>query len=59
VGLDAPPWIVRLEQELNRVETAKSALVTLAETLLQVPRVEAPFEQVVKQFENWEQWTRD
>ena len=58
VGLDVPAWILRLEQELHRVETAKSALVSLAETLLQVPRVEVPFEGVLEQFENWEKWRR-
>ncbi|MFO0968664.1 MAG: hypothetical protein U0793_24160 [Gemmataceae bacterium] len=39
VGLDVPAWILRLEGELNRARTARTALVTLAETLFQVPKL--------------------
>jgi hypothetical protein len=59
VGLDVPAWILRLEQELQRVETARSALVALAETLLQVPHVDVPLENLLRQFENWQSWAQD
>ena len=32
VGLDVPHWILRLEGEVQRVRTSKTALVSLAET---------------------------
>jgi len=59
VGLDVPGWILRLEQELQRVETARSALVALAETLLQVPHVDVPLENLLRQFEDWQSWAQD
>jgi hypothetical protein len=53
VGLDVPHWILRLESEVQRVRTSKTALVSLAETLFQVPKVEVPFTQLADQLRDW------
>ncbi|MBI3407870.1 MAG: hypothetical protein HY040_05880 [Planctomycetes bacterium] len=49
VGIEAPQWLQRLEGELYRVRTTKSALVAMAETLFQVPKVPTPFEELAGQ----------
>ena len=51
VGLDMPPWIQRLEDELEHVKTAKTALASLAEDLFQVPKATLSFAALAKQFE--------
>jgi hypothetical protein len=53
VGLDVPHWILRLEGEVHRVRTSKTALVSLAETLFQVPKVHAPFAELAEQLRDW------
>lgn len=53
VGLDVPPWILRLESELNRVRTSQSVLVSLAETLFQVPRRQVPFKELADDLRDW------
>ena len=53
VGLDVPHWILRLEGEVQRVRTSKTALVSLAETLFQVPRVQVPFHELAEQLSDW------
>jgi hypothetical protein len=53
VGLDVPHWILRLEGEVQRVRTSKTALVSLAETLFQVPKLEVPFTQLAEQLRDW------
>jgi hypothetical protein len=53
VGLDVPHWILRLEGEVQRVRTSKTALVNLAETLFQVPKVEVPFTELAEQLRDW------
>lgn len=53
VGLDVPHWILRLESEVQRVRTAKTALVSLAETLFQVPKVHVPFTELAEQLRDW------
>jgi hypothetical protein len=53
VGLDVPHWILRLESEVHRVRTSKTALVNLAETLFQVPGVAVPFADLASQLQDW------
>lgn len=53
VGLDVPHWILRLEGEVHRVRTSKTALVSLAETLFQVPKVQVPFADFAEQLRDW------
>jgi hypothetical protein len=53
VGLDVPHWILRLEGEVQRARTSKTALVSLAETLFQVPKVQAPFQELAEQLRDW------
>ncbi len=50
VGLDVPCWILRLEEELDRVRASKTALMSLAENLFQVPKVSVKFVDLVNQF---------
>jgi len=53
VGLDVPQWILRLEGEVQRVRTSKTALVNLAETLFQVPKVAVSFKELAEQLRDW------
>ena len=55
VGLDVPHWILRLEGEIHRVRTSKTALVSLAETLFQVPKVRVPFSELAEQLSDWKE----
>ena len=59
VGLDVPPWLVRLQHELERVRTAHSDLGNLAETMFQVPKKPTPFEPLVQQLGDWEKRSRE
>jgi hypothetical protein len=52
VGLDMPPWIQRLEDELERVKTSKTALANLAENLFQVPKAALDFSKLAEQFKD-------
>ncbi len=54
VGLDAPPWLTRLEQELERIGQAQDPLTRLAQARLPLPRAEVPFQELVAQFGDWE-----
>jgi len=53
VGLDVPGWVLRLEGELHRAKTSRTALVTLAETLFQVPRLPVEFETLTRELKEW------
>ena len=53
VGLDVPQWILRLESEAYRVRSSKTALVNLAESLLQVPALDIPFADLASQLHDW------
>ncbi len=59
VGLDVPPWLLRLQAELERVHTSQSDLGNLAETMFQVPRAPLPFAPLVEQMADWEKRSRD
>ena len=59
VGLDLPPWLVRLANELERVETTQSDLSHLAETAFHMPQVDVPFAFLVDQMADWEKRIRD
>jgi hypothetical protein len=59
VGLDVPPWLVRLQTELERVHTTQSDLGNLAETMFQVPSGRAPFAPLVEQLRDWEKRSRE
>ena len=58
VGLDVPQWILRLEGEVHRVRTSKTALVNLAETLFQVPKVPVLFTDLAEQLRDWKNWKK-
>jgi hypothetical protein len=59
VGLDVPAWLVRLQNELERVRTSQSDLGNLAETMFHVPKVAVPFESLLAQLSDWEKWSRE
>ncbi|MBI3823785.1 MAG: hypothetical protein HY289_14035 [Planctomycetes bacterium] len=59
VGLDAPTWLIRLQNELERVRTAQSDLGNLAETAFHVPKVTVPFQALVDQLSDWEKRSRE
>ena len=59
VGLDVPPWLLRLQSELERVHTSQSDLGNLAETMFQVPRTPVPFAPLVEQLRDWEKRSRE
>ena len=50
VGLDVPNWILRLEEEFDRIKASKTALMSLAENLFQVPKIPLSFHDLEKQF---------
>lgn len=54
-GLDAPPWMERLEQELRRIRQIRDPLTRLAQTRSQIPMAEASFADLLKEFDGWEQ----
>jgi hypothetical protein len=54
VGLDAPPWLRRLEAETQRVQASRSAVVVLAEELFRVPKREISQDELQKQMSEWE-----
>jgi hypothetical protein len=53
VGLDVPPWLTRLEQELQRVRGAESALGSMVEAQAPVPMLNLPFAQLAEQLRDW------
>ncbi len=55
VGLDVPPWLVRLEHELHRVRGAESALGSLIESQALVPLLPLPFAQLAEELREWKQ----
>jgi hypothetical protein len=59
VGMEVPPWLGRLEHELQRVRAAQSALGNLSETLLHVPRLPVPFVALAEQLRDWKQLALD
>jgi hypothetical protein len=59
VGLDVPPWLIRLQNELERVRSSQSDLGNLAETMFQVPKAALPFEPLVQQLGDWEKRSRE
>src|ERR1019366_6676038 len=59
VGLDVPAWLLRLQNELERVRTTQSDLGNLAETMFHVPKVAVPFDSLVQQLNDWEKRSRE
>jgi hypothetical protein len=59
VGMDVPRWLLRLEQELQRVRVTRSALGSLSETLLNVPRSSVPFAELAVQLNDWQKLALD
>jgi hypothetical protein len=59
VGLDVPAWLVRLQNELERVRNSQSDLGNLAETMFHVPKVSVPFDSLVEQMSDWEKRSRE
>jgi hypothetical protein len=54
-GLDVPPWLRRLEGEVQRVRATHSAVAVLAEGLFRVPQRLVPYEEVDRQLQDLEQ----
>ena len=48
VGLDVPAWLLRLQNELERIQTTQSDLGNLAETIFHVPKVAVPSRNVTE-----------
>jgi hypothetical protein len=54
VGLDVPPWLRRLETEVDRVRVSQGAVAGLAERLVQVPTILVSREDLEHQLRDWE-----
>jgi hypothetical protein len=54
VGLDVPPWLRRLEAEVQRVRAAGSAVAGLAAPLARVPRVVLSWEDFRREVRDWD-----
>jgi hypothetical protein len=54
VGLDVPQWLRRLEMEVQRVWSTRSALAALAEHFARVPRRTLPFAELEEQLRDWD-----
>ncbi|HEX5271763.1 MAG TPA: hypothetical protein VFW33_14800, partial [Gemmataceae bacterium] len=54
-GLDVPPWLRRLEGEVQRVRATHSAVAVLAEGLFRAPQRLVPHEEVRRQLQEIEQ----
>jgi hypothetical protein len=54
VGLDVPQWLRQVEAEVQRVRAARSAVGTLAEQRLRVPRKLLSIQEVKQQLGDWE-----
>jgi hypothetical protein len=54
-GLDVPPWLRRLEGEVQRVRATHSAVAVLAEGLFRAPQRLVPYDEVQRQLQEIEQ----
>jgi hypothetical protein len=54
VGLDLPAWLLRLEQEVQRVRAAGTALAVMAGNFLQVPRKSLSYSEFREQLQEFE-----
>ena len=54
VGLDVPPWLRRLEAEVQRCRAAHSDVAELAGNLLHVPEVPLPLAELRAQLAEWD-----
>ncbi len=54
-GLDVPHWLRRLEAEVQRVRTARSAVAQLAEEFFRVPRLRLTQADLLEQLRRWEE----
>ncbi len=52
-GLDVPPWLRRLEAEVQRVQAARSAVTTLAEEQLRLPQRVLSKDELDRQLRAW------
>jgi hypothetical protein len=57
VGLDVPPWLQRLEQELHRVQVASTALAEIAESWGQGPKRLLSLSELQRQLDEWQKAT--
>jgi hypothetical protein len=53
-GLDVPPWLLRLGQEVQRYWLARAPVAVLAEHWLQVPRRPLAYEDLERQLLDWD-----
>ena len=54
IGLDAPNWLRRLEQELHRLKELESGVAHQVESLLGVPRVSLDLAAIQRQLADWD-----
>lgn len=54
-GLDVPHWVRRLEVEVQRVRTSRTAVAQLAEEFFRVARVRLTAEDLQQQLQAWEE----
>jgi hypothetical protein len=53
VGLDVPPWLRRLESEVERVKSSRTGLATLAQRELRIPSATLTREELEVQLADW------
>jgi hypothetical protein len=54
VGLDVPPWLRRLEAEVQRVHATQSGLARQAENFLRVPEAPLSLTDFQRQLAEWD-----
>jgi len=53
VGFDLPQWLRRMEMEVYRVRSSRTAIAGLAEEFQKLPRVPLAFEDLQRQLQDW------
>ena len=53
VGLDAPHWLRRLEQEVGRVQATQTTVVMLAENAFHLPKRPVSWDELQRQLADW------
>jgi hypothetical protein len=54
-GLDVPPWLQRLEVEVQRVRATRTDLARLAETFFPIPKMAFRLDELREQMKGWDQ----
>lgn len=54
IGLEAPNWLRRLEQELQRLQEMRAGIAAQAENLLSLPKLPLSLADIQQQMEEWD-----